>query len=113
MLLMFLRNCVEKISQEFCKLEEDIIITYENIKTQIQENVSMSIYKESKRSRFEEFYLSMVKDNYGDPHFQVKDYLFKEEINILTDQDIFQGLSQQVAKQINDIKGMFLTKSQI
>ena len=31
----------------------------------------------------------MIKDNYGDPHFQVKDYLFKEEIKILTDHDIF------------------------
>jgi heme oxygenase len=41
MLLVNLRNCVEKIAEEFSKLEEDIIFTYENIKTQIQENVSV------------------------------------------------------------------------
>ena len=31
-----------------------------------------------RRSRFEEFYLSMIKDNYGDPHFEIKNYLFKD-----------------------------------
>ncbi len=55
----------------------------------------------------------MIKDNYGDPHFQVKNYLFKEEIQILTDQDIFQDLTNRVTQQINDIKGLFLTKAHI
>lgn len=53
----------------------------------------------------------MVKDNYGDPRFEVKNYLFKEEIQILTDQDIFQDLTKNLAKQISDIRGSFLRKS--
>lgn len=52
----------------------------------------------------------MIKDNYGDPRFEVKNYLFKEEIQILTDQDIFQDLTKNLSKQINDIRGSFLSK---
>lgn len=52
----------------------------------------------------------MIKDNYGDPRFEVKNYLFKEEIQILTDQDIFQDLTRNLSKQINDIRGSFLRK---
>lgn len=53
----------------------------------------------------------MIKDNYGDPRFEVKNYLFKEEIQILTDQDIFQDLTRNLSKQINDIRGSFLRKA--
>jgi hypothetical protein len=66
--------------------------------------------QESRRSRFEEFYLSMIRDNYGDPTFQVRNYLFKEEVQTLTDQDIFQDLSRTLNKQIADLRGSFLHK---
>jgi hypothetical protein len=64
--------------------------------------------QEARRSRFEEFYLSMVRDNYGDPTFQVRNYLFREEIQTLTDQDIFQELTRTFSKQISDLRGSFL-----
>jgi hypothetical protein len=35
MLLHHLRVCVEKLSEEFMKLEEDILLTYDRIKNQI------------------------------------------------------------------------------
>ena len=57
---------------------------------------TLRVTQEVRRSRFEEFYLSMIKDNYGDPHFEVKNYLFKDEINILTDQDIFLPIVESV-----------------
>ncbi len=52
----------------------------------------------------------MVRDNYGDPNFQVRNYLFREEIQTLTDQDIFQDLTRALTKQISDLRGSFLQK---
>lgn len=53
----------------------------------------------------------MVKDNYGDPHFQVKNYLFKEEIKILTDQDIFEDLTKTVEKQVKNVRQLFISEN--
>jgi hypothetical protein len=53
----------------------------------------------------------MVRDNYGDPTFQVRNYLFREEIQTLTDQDIFQDLTRNLSKQISDLRGSFLHKN--
>lgn len=64
--------------------------------------------KEARRSKFEDFYLSMIKDNYGDPKFQVKNYLFKEEIQILTDQDIFEDIAKSLEKHIKTVRKHFV-----
>lgn len=40
MLLVYLKNCVERLAEEFSRLEEDILSTYDLIRTQIQENVA-------------------------------------------------------------------------
>jgi hypothetical protein len=53
----------------------------------------------------------MIRDNYGDPKFEVRNYLFKEEVQTLTDQDIFQDLSLSLGKQISDVRGSFLHKN--
>lgn len=53
----------------------------------------------------------MVKDNYGDPHFQVKNYLFKEEIKILTDQDIFEDLTKTMEKQVKNVRQLFISEN--
>lgn len=53
----------------------------------------------------------MVKENYGDPHFQVKNYLFKEEIKILTDQDIFENLVKEVQREITSVRLHFISES--
>ena len=50
----------------------------------------------------------MIKDNYGDPHFQVKNYLYKEEIKILTDQDIFDNLVKAVEKEVKSVRANFI-----
>lgn len=67
--------------------------------------------QEARKSKFKEFYLSMVKDNYGDPHFQVKNYLFKEEIKILTDQDIFEDLTKTMEKQVKNVRQLFISEN--
>lgn len=54
--------------------------------------------QEARRNKFEQFYLSMIKDNYGDPFFEVKNYLFREELHTLSDQDIFQGITSKLAE---------------
>jgi hypothetical protein len=69
----------------------------------------LKVTKEIRRSRFEEFYMSMIKDNYGDPHFEVKNYLFKDEINILTDQDIFLPIVETVEREIKRVRNNFVT----
>jgi hypothetical protein len=53
----------------------------------------------------------MIRDNYGDPTFQVRNYLFREEIQTLTEQDIFQDLARNVSRQISDLRGSFLHKN--
>jgi hypothetical protein len=65
--------------------------------------------QEARKSKFEEFYLSMIKDNYGDPYFQVKNYLYKEEIKILTDQDIFDDLTRSMERQVKEIRLQFIS----
>ena len=50
----------------------------------------------------------MIKDNYGDPHFQVKNYLHKEEINIFTDQNIFDNLVKVVEKEVKNVRSNFI-----
>lgn len=50
----------------------------------------------------------MIKDNYGDPHFEVKNYLYKEEIKILTDQDIFDQLTKIVEKEVQSVRSNFI-----
>lgn len=55
----------------------------------------------------------MIKDNYGDPKFEVHNYLFKEEVQTLTDQDIFQDLAQDLSKQISDLRGSFLHRTTV
>lgn len=51
----------------------------------------------------------MIKDNYGDPHFQVKNYLFKEEIKILTDQDIFEDITKSVEREVKRVRTQFIS----
>ena len=55
----------------------------------------------------------MIKDNYGDPHFQVKNYLYKEEIKILTDQDIFDNLVKAVEKEVKSVRANFINAEAI
>ena len=50
----------------------------------------------------------MIKDNYGDPHFQVRNYLHKEEINIFTDKNIFDDLSRIVDKEVKNVRKNFI-----
>ncbi len=51
----------------------------------------------------------MIKDNYGDPYFQVKNYLYKEEIKILTDQDIFDDLTRSMERQVKEVRLQFIS----
>jgi hypothetical protein len=51
----------------------------------------------------------MVKDNYGDPQFQVKNYLYKEEIKILTNQDIFDSLTKTMEKEVQHVRASFIS----
>lgn len=79
-------------------LEAEIISNYEKIKHQIQENVWFVDIQEAKRSNFEQFYLSMIKDNYGDPHFEIRKYLFKQELATLADNDKFEELTTKFSE---------------
>lgn len=45
MLLVNLRNCVERLAEEFARLEEDILFTCDSIRAQIQENVHFGPYR--------------------------------------------------------------------
>jgi hypothetical protein len=45
MLLVYLRNCVERLAEEFARLEEDILFTYDSIRTQIHENVAAALFR--------------------------------------------------------------------
>jgi hypothetical protein len=40
----------------------------------------------------------MIKDNYGDPKFEIKNYLYREEVQNLTEKDIFQDLTHLISK---------------
>lgn len=55
----------------------------------------------------------MVKDNYGDPHFEIKNYLFKEEIKILTDQDIFEDITHSLEKQVKAVRNLFINQPKV
>lgn len=50
----------------------------------------------------------MIKDNYGDPHFQVRNYLHKEEINIFTEKNIFDDLAKIVDKEVKTVRKNFI-----
>jgi len=52
----------------------------------------------------------MIKDNYGDPRFEIKNYLFKEEIPNFTQQDIFTSLTGSVTHSINELRKQFINE---
>ena len=64
--------------------------------------------QEARRNKFEEFYLSMIKDNYGDPAFEIRNYIYRDEIPTLTEQDVFKDIGKNIAKEIQKVKEMFV-----
>mgnify|MGYP006897350953 CR=1 FL=1 len=55
LLLHNLRVCVEKISEAFMALEEDILFTYDKIKNQIHENVLNKLHRNQERVNLHNF----------------------------------------------------------
>ena len=45
MLLLNLRNCVEKLAEEFMSLEDEILQTYDQLKAQIYDNVQRCLFR--------------------------------------------------------------------
>jgi len=51
----------------------------------------------------------MIKDNYGDPKFEVRNYLYREDVQNLTEKDIFQDLTQLITKEIKGMRSQFMS----
>lgn len=50
----------------------------------------------------------MIRENYGDPSFEVKNYLYREDIPTLTDQDVFKEVTKGLTAQVEKVKKMFV-----